>query len=154
MSVTGAQNDDTSTPIAKRVKFSKDKSGIFSDGENSIQDSKNYWAKSPMDVENDSDDSERSSYQITNLETVLPHLEMDKKAIVEYETMRANENIPDDLKSRLSKARWSRGKASIYVDAFNLALETVLEDESHLFNEKELQVFSHWRDLTYEAQYL
>ena len=40
------------------------------------------------------------------------------------------------------------------MDAFNLALETVLEDESHLFNEAELAVFAFWRELSYEAQYL
>ena len=47
-----------------------------------------------------------------------------------------------------------RGRSSIYVDAFNLALETVLEEESHLFNEPELAVFDNWKALDYEAQYL
>ncbi|KIH89717.1 fanconi-associated nuclease 1 [Sporothrix brasiliensis 5110] len=45
-------------------------------------------------------------------------------------------------------------RSSIYVDAFNIALDTVLEQEEHLFNEKEKAVFSAWRSLDYEAQYL
>lgn len=49
---------------------------------------------------------------------------------------------------------WGRGKSSIYVDAFNLALETVLAEEAHLFDEAEMEVFRQWRNLAYEAQYL
>lgn len=49
---------------------------------------------------------------------------------------------------------WSRVKSSIYVDAFNLALETVLADEAHLFDEAELEVFHQWESLSYAAQYL
>ncbi|CAK7225528.1 hypothetical protein SBRCBS47491_005918 [Sporothrix bragantina] len=45
-------------------------------------------------------------------------------------------------------------RSSIYVDAFNIALDTVLEQEQHLFSEKEKAVFAAWRDLDYEAQYL
>lgn len=45
-------------------------------------------------------------------------------------------------------------RSSIYVDAFNIALDTVLEQEEHLFNEKEKAVFAAWRGLHYEAQYL
>lgn len=40
------------------------------------------------------------------------------------------------------------------MDAFNLALDTVLEDEAHLFDSKEMVVFEQWRTLDYEAQYL
>lgn len=49
---------------------------------------------------------------------------------------------------------WTKGQSSIYVDAFNLALDTVLGHESHLFNEREMQIFKSWRQLGYEAQYL
>ncbi|CAK7222833.1 hypothetical protein SEUCBS140593_005037 [Sporothrix eucalyptigena] len=45
-------------------------------------------------------------------------------------------------------------RSSIYVDAFNIALDTVLEQEEHLFNEQEKAVFAAWRNLDYEAQYL
>lgn len=43
---------------------------------------------------------------------------------------------------------------SMYVDAFNLALDTVLKDESHLFSEAETEVFAKYRSLDYEAQNL
>ena len=46
------------------------------------------------------------------------------------------------------------GRSSIYVDAFNLALDTVLEDEAHLFSRAERCVFEQWKVLGYEAQYL
>ncbi|CAK7214605.1 hypothetical protein SCUCBS95973_002203 [Sporothrix curviconia] len=45
-------------------------------------------------------------------------------------------------------------RSSIYVDAFNIALDTVLEQEEHLFSKKEKAVFAAWRDLDYEAHYL
>ena len=68
--------------------------------------------------------------------------------------MRADGQVAEDLKERLHQRTWTKGKSSIYVDAFNLALETVLEDEGHLFDEKEMEVFHQWRALDYEAQYL
>ncbi|KAF5875416.1 putative coiled-coil domain-containing protein mtmr15 protein [Botrytis fragariae] len=93
--------------------------------------------------------------RVTELESALPPVVINKTAIAEYEAMRAeNENLPDDLKARLTGRTWERGKSSIYSDAFNLALETVLEDEGHLFDEKEMEVFKQWRELDYEAQYL
>lgn len=45
-------------------------------------------------------------------------------------------------------------KSSLYVDAFKLALDTVLEDESYLFDEEEHEIFRKYRELDYEAQYL
>ncbi|EPE02501.1 coiled-coil domain-containing protein mtmr15 [Ophiostoma piceae UAMH 11346] len=45
-------------------------------------------------------------------------------------------------------------RSSIYVDAFNIALDTVLEQEEHLFNDREKAVFAAWRQLDYEAKYL
>ncbi|TGO47586.1 hypothetical protein BCON_0271g00070 [Botryotinia convoluta] len=93
--------------------------------------------------------------RVTELESALPPVVIDKNAIAKYEAMRAeNENLPDDLKARLTGRTWESGKSSIYSDAFNLALETVLEDEGHLFDEKEMEVFKQWRELDYEAQYL
>lgn len=91
----------------------------------------------------------------TDLEFALPSIRTDKEAIEEYETRRAAEtNDAKDLHERLGARMWTRGKNSIYVDAFNLALVTVLDEESHLFNETELALFQHWRALSYEAQYL
>lgn len=93
----------------------------------------------------------------TELESVLPHLDQEKGAIVDYETMDPFEKDPDifeDPEVNLSAQKLPGGRRSIYVDAFNLALETVLDEESHLFDGKEEKVFDEWRGLSYEAQYL
>jgi len=91
----------------------------------------------------------------TDLEQALPPIKTDKEAIKQYEESRAAEGAElAELNERLGKSKWTRGKSSIYVDAFNLALETVLEEESHLFDTAEMTVFTQWRALSYEAQYL
>ncbi|KAI4144625.1 MAG: hypothetical protein LQ340_006579, partial [Diploschistes diacapsis] len=82
----------------------------------------------------------------TDLESALPPVNTDKQAIEEYETM--------GPQNRLKFRKWTKGKTSIYVDAFNLALDTVLEEEGDLFDEAELAVFDNWRNSSYEAQYL
>lgn len=95
------------------------------------------------------------SLRKTELESALPSIETDKEAIAAYEASRAAQEVDElDLPGRMGQRKWVQGKSSIYVDAFNLALGTVLEDEGHLFDETELAVFHHWRDLSYEAQYL
>lgn len=91
------------------------------------------------------------------LESALPYLDQGKGAIVDYEAMQPVEkypNISKDLEDNLSTQKLPTGRRSIYVDAFNLALGTVLDDESHLFNEREKAIFDEWRGLSYEAQYL
>ena len=99
----------------------------------------------------------------TAFESSLPAVATDKQAIEEYEAMRASQesqafqasqNDTDNPSAMVDKRQWVRGKSSIYVDAFNLALDTVLEDESHLFDAKEQRVFEQWRALDYEARYL
>lgn len=91
----------------------------------------------------------------TQLETALPPVRTDKEAIAEYEATRAAQQASAAfLQDRLESRTWTRGKNSIYVDAFNLALETVLEEEGHLFDEAESKVFEIWQALSYEAQYL
>lgn len=92
----------------------------------------------------------------TDLETSLPPIQTDEQAIEEYEASgsQSHDTGEPGLHVRLRDGVWQRGKSSIYVDAFNLTLETVLNEESHLFDERELQVFSEWKDLSYEAQYL
>lgn len=93
----------------------------------------------------------------TDLEISLPPVKADEEAIKEYETARAAEVEETEsltLEQRLGERRWHKGRSSIYVDAFNLALETVLNEEAHLFDQTELDVFHRWRLLSYEAQYL
>lgn len=92
----------------------------------------------------------------TDLETSLPAVQADEHAIQEYEALKTEKDDQSEpgLHVRLRDGAWQKGKSSIYVDAFNLALETVLEEESHLFNEAEMEVFKQWKDLCYESQYL
>lgn len=153
-------NDDS--PPAKRLKTH----------ESTDNDSRDVSPiRTPRREIPDSDDEESfsgeerdSKSHVTELESALGPVKTDKEAIREYEAMRAaegsiqdsSENASDEvnLSERLSKRSWTKGKSSIYVDAFNLALETVLEDEGHLFDEREMAVFETWRNLDYEAQYL
>lgn len=91
----------------------------------------------------------------TDLESALPEVKSGDDAIEEYEAFKASqEEQTEGTDERLEKRTWVRGKSSLYVDAFNLALDTVLDEESHLFDEAETEVFRIWRDLDYESQYL
>lgn len=91
----------------------------------------------------------------TDLESALPEVKVDDETIQAYEAFKASQqDNTAKPEERLEKRAWIRGKSSLYVDAFNLALDTVLEDESHLFDEAETDVFRVWRELSYEAQYL
>lgn len=113
-------------------------------------------------VEADSDASGLSlGPDVDSMETPLesplpPPFEAGPDAIDAYETAGATEGaLPQDsLSARLESRNWVRGRSSIYVDAFNLALETVLSDEACLFDAKETAVFDAWRALDYETQYL
>ncbi|EPS34209.1 hypothetical protein PDE_09173 [Penicillium oxalicum 114-2] len=92
----------------------------------------------------------------TELEISLPAIQTDEDAIKAYEACKIDPETDEGpgLHARLRDGIWERGKSSIYVDAFNLALETVLDEESHLFNDAEMEVFRQWKDLSYESQYL
>ena len=146
------QEDEFRTPAAKRVKRE------HAAGSNSRPKA---TTKRDRDIIPDSDaDSdeevfeETSQNRRTDLESCLPQIETDKQAIEAYEASRAAEQAELGLKERFDGQNWTRGKSSIYVDAFNLALSTVLEDEGHLFDEAEHAVFKQWHDLCYETQYL
>ncbi|CAK1363109.1 unnamed protein product [Cercospora beticola] len=134
-------DDHFPTPPPKRVK-----TGASRIARDEIPDSED---GSDIELSAEPKDARR-----TDLETALPQIETDKEAIEAYEASKAAEQAELGLQERLDGRKWTRGKTSIYVDAFNLALETVLEEESHLFDEAEHAVFKQWRDLTYEAQYL
>ncbi|KAB8596099.1 hypothetical protein FH972_025808 [Carpinus fangiana] len=103
-------------------------------------------------------DEEPRSTQ-TDLEQALPPIKTDRQAIAEYEDFRAQESASASgnttLHNYLSAPReWVRGKSSIYVDAFFLALDTVLAEESHLFSQAEIHVFDEFKAMSYDAQYL
>ncbi|KAE8382702.1 hypothetical protein BDV26DRAFT_253016 [Aspergillus bertholletiae] len=92
----------------------------------------------------------------TELESSLPAVDTDSHAIEEYEVSQSIQGQEEEpgIRERLQDGKWRKGKSSIYVDAFNLALETVLDEEAHLFDEAEMQVFKEWQGLSYESQYL
>ncbi|OTB08753.1 hypothetical protein M426DRAFT_51599 [Hypoxylon sp. CI-4A] len=101
-------------------------------------------------------DAEVEPLRRTAIENSLPEIKSGKEAFEEYENFRASQEDDDSTSpaSRLNSRKWVRGKTSLYVDAFNLALGTVLDEESHLFDEKEMYIFDQWNKLNYEAQFL
>ncbi|KIW17083.1 hypothetical protein PV08_04274 [Exophiala spinifera] len=115
-----------------------------------------------QDLEEDGGVRLPADFRATQLEATLPPVQTDEEAIEAYEAYKASEYVGQQQEedgestsvSRLESRRWVRGRSSIYVDAFNLALNTVLEDEGHLFNEAEHSLFKIWQKLDYEAQYL
>ena len=159
---------DFPTPTAKRLKrLDSTDSSLSRRDESPIEDDDDRTRHPPEsphlsrreipDSEAESDDEDeflQGEFCKTDLESALPPVKTDKEAIAEYEATRAAESESLELQGRLGQRKWVQGKSSIYVDAFNLALETVLEDESHLFDEAETAVFDQWRDLSYEGQYL
>lgn len=150
-------NPDGASPPAKRLKTQESNYGEDSQGdETTLRTAAVCRDEIPAsDAEDESDDAGLASGQLTEFESALPPVKTDKEAIAEYETMRMiDQDLPEDLRARLGQRSWIKGKSSIYVDAFNLALETVLADEGHLFDEKEIEIFDQWRELEYEAQYL
>ena len=108
--------------------------------------------------DSDADDEEDivipTSARTNGLESALPDIRTDQEAIDEYEAQRAAEQCELKATKETSNEHVVRGKSSIYLDAFNLALQTVLEEESHLFDDAEKALFVHWNSLGYEAQYL
>jgi len=91
----------------------------------------------------------------TAFESSLPTVATGTDTIDEYEMLRVSQASQDDeVPSKHDGNRWTKGRSSIYVDAFNLALDTVLNEESHLFDDKEKHVFEQWRSIGYEAQYM
>ena len=162
-------DDDFETPIAKRLKRLDSTDSSTSRREASDFEDEGRTTPIPRtpirprreipDSEAESDDDDDDSglqdeIRKTELESALPPVKTDKEAIAEYEATRAAEAESLNLNGRLGQRKWIAGKSSIYVDAFNLALETVLEEESHLFNEAEMAVFEQWRNMSYEGQYL
>ncbi|KAL4941906.1 hypothetical protein BDV06DRAFT_193369 [Aspergillus oleicola] len=103
------------------------------------------------------DDGDAIPSSQTDLESALPIITADEHAIEEYESSPKGKDENDkelSLQERIRDGKWRKGKSSIYVDAFNLALDTVLDEEDHLFSEVEKEVFRHWKGLSYESQYL
>ncbi|KAE8356211.1 VRR-NUC domain-containing protein [Aspergillus coremiiformis] len=93
----------------------------------------------------------------TELESSLPAIDTESHVMEEYDASHVladHDEEEPDLRVRLRDGKWRKGRSSIYVDAFNLALETVIDEEAHLFDEVEMEVFKQWKGLSYESQYL
>jgi Fanconi-associated nuclease 1 len=102
-----------------------------------------------------SDDERQPPANPTDIENALPPSQSEKDAIQKYEEFKLSQEAPAaGTESGKARKLWMKGRSSIYVDAFNLALDTVLEEETHLFDEKEKEVFSQWKALDYQSQYL
>lgn len=110
----------------------------------------------------DEDDEEISQHafgtekvKVTDVENALPSVD-DEDALEEYEAIKSSQNNKpsDDGTTVQTRPLWMKGRSSIYVDAFNLALDTVLDEESHLFDDKEKEVFAQWKQLDYETQFM
>ena len=152
-------DDSISSPANKRLKRHESTDSSLS--RKSSEDEDLGYLSPPKHVPREIVDSEEDSdgddvpLSQTELESSLPSISADKKAIDEYEALGKTKQAPAGF---LQESPSSYGpvyrKSSIYVDAFNLALETVLEEERHLFDESEIAIFEHWRSLSYEGQYL
>ena len=152
-------NDDFPTPSAKRLKRlpkhvkenrNPDRKDVHS-YKPGVKD------EIPDSEEEESDDGHQETSnpsRPTQLESALPPVQTDQDAIEAYEAHNAGAQEVDDTKSRFESRSWIPGRSSIYVDAFNLALETVLEEEAHLFNEAEMALFNEWQSLDHASQYL
>lgn len=153
-SQTGSHYDSASERPPKRLKQDEIRNSESEDSEGSAYEDESQskavqgkYAAENGEAANDAD--------TTAFENVLPPTQTDDDAIKEYEQMKSSQKeAEDDGTTEKTKPLWIKGRSSIYVDAFNLALHTVLEEESQLFDEKEMEVFKKWKELNYEAQYL
>lgn len=149
-------DDDFPTPTSKRLKrLDSSPSTQVSEDEDTLNHTWSPTLAPRSEIPDSEDEDDEGGVSLTDcrtaLETSLPSVRTDEEAIAEYEAYKADEQT---LEERLSDRTWEKGRSSIYVDAFNLALKTVLEDERHLFDEAELDLFAQWKGLSYESQYL
>lgn len=102
----------------------------------------------------DEDAEQQSRPRPTDVENVLPATQDEEEAIKEYQNLKLSQASSQDGTEAKAPPLWVKGRSSIYVDAFLVALDTVLEDESHLFDEREKEIFRQWKGLDYSSQYL
>ena len=145
----------TSSPKRlKTLKHVKAESDLDLEDEapDSLKHTPRWRQRAEISDSEDGEGDEQARSSQTQLETALPDVKTDAEAIEAYEAYKAGK--AETLQSRIDKQSWTKGRSSIYVDAFNLALDTVLEEEGHLFDEAEKSLFEQWGALSYESQYL
>ena len=155
-------NDDFSNPPPKRLKTTTASTPghTLSDVRRNGHGSPSKGKEKTEIADSEDEDLDKTTgselpvERTTQLETALPTIVTDAEAIEAYEAYKAGQSEPQTAQDRLENRTWVRGRSSIYVDAFNLALDTVLDEEGHLFNEAETALFTEWRQLNYESQYL
>ena len=148
----GAVDSDKGDRPTKRLKMSEDEQSEGGSS-NQVSEDEDLVPNSPPTCNGGA--LEEDGPTATPFESSMPETRTDSEAIHQYEEGRANDTAStDDTRSGVEKRMWMTGRSSIYVDAFNLALDTVLEDEAHLFDQREQEVFNKWKSLTYESQYL
>lgn len=165
MATTNNERDDE--PSAKRQRVDALKSSYYSKANHGFESHNFEIIKFPVEPSTPSsgEDAVSDSEVLdelnidrpTDLESALPHVQASELSIADYEAIRPADtdlNMPGDLEDRLTSRKWSAGRRSVYVDAFNMALETVLDEEGHLFDGSERAIFDEWRQLSFEAQYL
>lgn len=138
--------DDPGDRPSKRVKTEEIDDSEASDGGFGVHYSHNTH-------QNNTGEAHQTT-RVTEFENALPPTQADDEAIEAYEEYKSSQRSQGDEPKPKENPLWIKGRSSIYVDAFNLALDTVLDEESQLFDEKELDVFKHWKQLGYESQYL
>lgn len=139
-------------PPSKRVKMDETASLVSEESEKSVIDEydEQFYADNDCGDTAARDQARRA----TDVENALPPAQSDEAAFDAYEEYKSSQISAKKETSEKAKPLWMKGRSSIYVDAFNLALDTVLEEEAKLFDERELSVFDQWKALDYEAQYL
>lgn len=153
-SQNGSHYDSASERPPKRIKQDEIKNSESENSEESTDEAESR-IKAVQGKYATGDDDASNDAETTAFENVLPPTQTDDHAIEEYEQMKSSQReAEEDGTTEKTKPLWIKGRSSIYVDAFNLALDTVLEEESQLFDKKEMEVFKKWKALTYEAQYL
>jgi Fanconi-associated nuclease 1 len=120
---------------------------------------KSYASESSVSSDTDHvteyDVSEKHDQATTGIEKTLPDIAASPGIIAKYENEElTGQAVKSEVETRSHKSNAVLHRSSIYLDAFNLALNTVLEEESPLFSKRELAVFKAWESLDYEAQYL
>lgn len=100
-------------------------------------------------------ESQQTDSQTSNL-SPNPKLSADMASSSNTDLVGLDASLPrvTDHEAIKQEEESEKRKSSLYVDAFNLALDTVLEDESYLFSDEENAIFTTYKSLDYEAQYL
>ncbi|TQV99781.1 fanconi-associated nuclease 1 [Cordyceps javanica] len=139
-------------PPLKRVKRDENTTGVSEESEQSAVD--DYEEKHSKENDWEATVAQDQARGSTDVENALPALQTDEAALEAYEEYKSSQAKVVPETSEKTNPLWIKGRSSIYVDAFNLALDTVLAEEAKLFDEQELGVFDQWKALDYESQYL